>query len=530
VVLYAGVRKDQQRRRDMAGNRLDHGERLIVSQAELREMLERHDPDRPFTDADVLAAVGHLANHGYVAVLRNSRGESRILLAPELLNNVAASIVLEARRNPRGLGSLEEHRVLAGDYAFPELHGLDADERETLLDSAVAMFLSRHICFRETDPLSARVYLVFPELINLKRPEVKQPEPVSDGTAYTVTGAVENVYASLVVLLGYTGVFARTSQWRNQAEYTVGDGLVCGFRLEAEREGVLDLVLYFGSATGDPIRMLFQGLFESFLARRNLTVRRFQPMSCSKGHLLNRAVIREQLADGNETIFCMRCGEQLSLPPADAPIQLARQESTDLSAQRRAADQRSRFEQALFRLKTSRAADLAAQPTCFISYAWGNQAHEQWVERELATDLAKAGITVILDRWENARIGASVPRFAERAATADRVVVVGTPLYLAKYSNDIPMGGFVVAAEGDLIGHRLTGTESRKRTVLPILLEGTPETALPPLLRGRVYADFREPTEYFLTAFNLILSAHDIPPADSLCVELHEYIMGTRSA
>ena len=297
------------------GLKEDHdGRRTIVSPGALRETLEHHDPDRRFSDAEMLAAVGHLVNHGYVALLRTSRGQTRILLAPELLNNVAASIVLEARRNPKGLGSLEEQRVLSADYAFPELHSLDTDDRDTLLDSAVAMFLAHSVCFRETDPLSSRVYLVFPELINLKRPAVKDPQPVSDGVAYTVTGAVENVYASLVVLLGYTDLFTRTNQWRNQAEYVVGEGLVCGFRLEAEREGELDFVLYFGPAVGEPIRMLFQGLFESFLARRDLTVRRFEPVTCSKGHQLNRAVVREQLADGNETVFCTRCGERLSLP------------------------------------------------------------------------------------------------------------------------------------------------------------------------------------------------------------------------
>jgi hypothetical protein len=250
-------------------------------------------------------------------------------------------------------------------------------------------------------------------------------------------------------------------------------------------------------------------------------------VTCSKGHQLNRAVVREQLADGDETVFCTRCGERLSLPRADVPIQSVRHQSADLDTQRNAADQRSRFEQALFRLKTSRAVGPAMQPTCFISYAWGNPEHEQWVERQLAADLAKAGITVILDRWENPQIGASMPRFVERAASADRVIVVGTPLYRAKYNNDTPMGGFVVAAEGDIIGHRLTSTESRKQTVLPVLLEGTMETALPPLLHGRVYGDFRQPDQYFLTAFNLILSVREIPPNDPICVELRQYIQGS---
>ena len=58
--------------------------------------------------------------------------------------------------------------------------------------------------------------------------------------------------------------------------------------------------------------------------------------------------------------------------------------------------------------------------------------------------LAKAGITVVLDRWENARIGASVPRFVERISGADQVIVVGTPSYRTKYDNNEPMGAFVV--------------------------------------------------------------------------------------
>ena len=233
--------------------------------------------------------------------------------------------------------------------------------------------------------------------------------------AYTVSGAVENVYASLVVLLGYTHTFTRTNQWRNHARYEVGNGLVCGFRQEAERDGELDFVLYFGTNVGRPVRTLFQSLFESFLARRNLTVRRYEPVVCSKGHPLNRAVVREQMSGGADFAFCTECGEKIVLPesrPADPTD--ASEQATEVEAQRRAADQRSRFEQVLFRLKTYVTEQKIAAPECFISYAWGNPEHERWVEHSLATDLHKAGITVVLDRWENARIGASVPRFVER--------------------------------------------------------------------------------------------------------------------
>ena len=56
----------------------------------------------------MLTAVGHLATHGYVTRLNILRGEPRILLVPESPNNLAASFVLEAYRNRKGLGSLEE--------------------------------------------------------------------------------------------------------------------------------------------------------------------------------------------------------------------------------------------------------------------------------------------------------------------------------------------------------------------------------------------------------------------------------------
>ena len=123
-------------------------------------------------------------------------------------------------------------------------------------------------------------YLVFPELINLKKPPDEETA-TEDGVAYTVSGPTENVFASLVVLLGYTHTFTRTAQWHNNARYEIGDGLVCGFRQEAERDGELDFVLCFGPDVGGPVRTLFQGLFESFLARRNLTVMRYEPVRCS---------------------------------------------------------------------------------------------------------------------------------------------------------------------------------------------------------------------------------------------------------
>ena len=495
--------------------------RLIVSPPDLRKRLEKTDKTWKFSDAEMMTAVGHLANYGYVRVLRTSKGEERILLAPELLNNLAASFVLEARRNPKGLGSLEEKRLLAGEYQFRELENLSKDEQDILLDSAALLFLEHNVCFRETDPLSVKSYLVFPELINLKKPVLEDEKPTEEGVAYTVSGAVENVYASLVVLLGYTQTFTRTNQWRSQARYEVGEGLICGFHQD-EREGEMDLVLYFGTNVGRPVRTLFQGLFESFLARRNLSVFRYEPVICSNGHALNRAVVRDQLRKGNTSTFCSDCGEKLILPKSDEPIQLTQTERRKVEEQQWIAARRSLFEQAVFQVMSYVEDQNLPRPECFISYAWGDKEQERWVERNLATDLQKAGINVVLDRWENSRVGASVSRFVARIEKSDLVIVVGTPLYRKKYENKETSTGYVVAAEVDMISNRLLGTEAQKESVLPLLLSGEKILSLPPLLHGKVYADFRNERDYFTTAFDLILDLYQIPHKAQAVADLRE--------
>lgn len=116
----------------------------------------------------------------------------------------------------------------------------------------------------------------------------------------------------------------------------------------------------------------------------------------------------------------------------------------------------------------------------------------------------------------------------ERVAKSNRVIVVGTPLYRKKYDNGEPMPGFVVAAEGDLIGKQMIGTEAQKESVLPILLEETEEITFPHLLHGRVYADFRNNEGYFDTALKLLLSLYQIKPQEPVAIDLRESLEGRK--
>src|SRR5947209_18888489 len=63
---------------------------VLVSQEQLRALLKATDPDWNFSDAEIMTAVGHLQNHGYVTILRRSSQQQSLLLATEVLINLAA--------------------------------------------------------------------------------------------------------------------------------------------------------------------------------------------------------------------------------------------------------------------------------------------------------------------------------------------------------------------------------------------------------------------------------------------------------
>jgi hypothetical protein len=217
---------------------------------------------------------------------------------------------------------------------------------------------------------------------------------------------------------------------------------------------------------------------------------------------------------------------ELALPKIEEPIQLTREVEAEIELQRRTAERRTRFQQAVFRVRAYVDEQEIKPRECFISYAWGVPEHERWVEKRLATDLQKAGISVVLDRWENNRIGSSIMRFVERIEECEHVIVIGTPLYRQKAKNVASAKGSVVAGEWDLAGIRMLAAEDQKRTVLPLLLAAQESDSFPALLRGRVHADFRNEAQYFITAFDLILSLYGLPTNHPAVADLRESLRG----
>ena len=483
---------------------------VLVSPAQLRSLLEASDPDWRFSDSEMMTAVGHLQNHGYVTILRRSSDEQTILLAPDLLINLAASFMHEAQANEKGLGALDESKALRNEYRFRELEPLSADERDVLLNAVTELFLARNLCFRES--VDNQTYLIFPSLILEQPPRLTGEAKLVEDTTYIVSGQVENVYAALVVLLGYSPSFQRVNQWSKQAQYETTHGHICGFKMVSGNSNELELALYYDNGTPDYIRARFQGLFEEVLYMHNVQVSKYLPVFCPKcKRQQERSTVIRRIQAGYDFLFCEHDGKKINLPRITERVALTRADRAAVERDETLSKMRTTYETALVRVKgfTRDRGDTRA-PTCFVSYAWGTPEQERWVLR-LTDDLRKADISALLDQLDNAAIGASLPRFAGQIEQSDFIVVVGTPDYRQKYENKLSRYGTMVAAEVDLINVRLTGTEEQKATVLPVLLAGEERLSFPPLLHRRVYGNFTRDELYFVTLFDLVLTLYHIP-------------------
>lgn len=449
---------------------------VLVSPLALREQLQATDQGWRFTDAEMMTAVQHLETHGYVAVLRSSAGEQHILLTPDLLVTLASSIVLLADKHPRELGAVSETELLQGEYPFEELAGLSPAESQILLDAAILRFLEHNISFRET--LDNDTLLIFPSLIKQKRP-LQDDLPSSDDISYVVRGRVENLYASLVVLLGYTPSFTRINQWQNQAQYEMGEGEICGFRLIEDREGEIELVLYYSDEMPASGRVKFQELSEQFLYQRDVEITPFPPVVCVNGHQQKRSAVMEAVREGLLSLFCYRCGKQTDLPNLEQSKAIGIGASPWLQREEAAARLRSKYEVQLTSIKSYRRG--WATPRCYISRV---DEQSEWA-KETVGDLRDAGVYVVEQ--------------ATQVESNDFVVVLDTPAYQKSFKSGAP----VLSADIPLINARLGN-----RQLISLALTGLTSAHE---FKGCNLGSFSDETHYPVSLFDLVLNLYAIP-------------------
>jgi small GTP-binding protein len=262
--------------------------------------------DRPYVDvsrADFDAILAHAQSHGFV--WRLSFG-GFLLLRPALLNAYASAVIQSARRHEDGLGCVRERDIIERRLGIRD--AVEGSAGQILLHAVIELFLEREIAFREGE------WIVFPSRLNRNQPPLSAC--LRRALYFLFEGVPEQIYATLVVRLAHSQVFANPTLWRDGAEFAYGDGR-CSFRLSAAGDGSAELSLYFTEEVPDFARRLFAHFVQEHLARRALpgTFSRQVVYQCGNcgWEVRDRELLDRKLAQGRTTLPCLDCEGAVSL-------------------------------------------------------------------------------------------------------------------------------------------------------------------------------------------------------------------------
>ncbi|HEX8922104.1 MAG TPA: toll/interleukin-1 receptor domain-containing protein, partial [Pyrinomonadaceae bacterium] len=270
----------------------------------------------------------------------------------------------------------------------------------------------------------------------------------------------------------------RINQWQNQAQYEMHEDEICGFRVIEDREGEIELVLYYGDQMPAGGRAKFQELYEQFLYQRDVNVTRFPPVVCDNKHQQKRATVIERARARKPFMFCDECGDKVTLPDFDKPQTIGIGASPWLQHEEAAARLRATYEVQLTKVKGYRRG--WAAPRCYVSH---HPDHATWA-KELIQDLRAAGVYVVEQ--------------VAQVQPDDFVIVLDTPAYQKAFSTS------VLAADAPLIRARL----DKRRQLISLALTGKAGSHES---EDCELGSFCDKTHYPVSLFDLVLNLYTIP-------------------
>jgi class 3 adenylate cyclase/GTPase SAR1 family protein len=277
--------------------------------------------------------IGRLENRD---LIRRLTFGGYVLLQPELLDAYASAMVITAKDEPDGLGSMAEEVALAGRFFVPKEQKVsDPGQEQLLLHATVEELVLHDLALRENADDGR--YLVFPSQFN--RDYEDAPEPKGKAVAITFDGPVQSIYATLAVRLGHSGLFTtgRAEMWRNAAIFTAKAGGKCGLFLNEFDEARGRLILFFNEEASPETRFHFEEFVMAHAKRRALQdsielVRFFVCSFC--GDPVPDSYVK-RLRERGKTTFECACGRMVSLVEPKERIHFeSKVEAMDRSADR----------------------------------------------------------------------------------------------------------------------------------------------------------------------------------------------------
>lgn len=393
-----------------------------------------------------------------------------VLLQPELLDSYASAMIIAARDEPDGLGSIREDDARSGNFRMTEDERINnQDQEKLLLLATVEDLLSHEIALRES--ANEGSYLIFPSQLTRENPDL--PDPAGKSIVFGFEGPVFNVYATLAVRLSHSGLFRKREMWKNAASYDTTMGGTYGLFLRETAEGKGELSLFFDGPTSQEMRYQFEEFVHTHLLRRVLpnSILRHRIFACEdcRTPVTDMQAIRRR-ERGFDWIACNVCGTRVSLLDREELPRITQASIVpDLEL---AADVHRERDVASYRLRGKLA---TRDYDVFLCH----NSQEKRIVKEIAQTLKENGILPWLDEWE-LRPGLPWQRALEKQITHIKAAAVFVGQKGVGPWQDMELDAF------------LRQFVKRSCPVIPVILPKCKKPPkLPPFLQGMTWVDFR---------------------------------------
>ncbi|MFO0937470.1 MAG: metallophosphoesterase [Gemmataceae bacterium] len=293
-----------QRIREEVDARRAAGE-VVVQLREFNDALRLKFPTH-FEENAAWAVTDQLARQGLLTKTQTKSGEEALILRVDVVEQYAASLVILARDNPRcvpafpeaELGNRQEY--LSGIVPATRLAW---GQERVVLECVAELMIQHGVCFRHMGLLVFPT--LFPEVPNDVDAE-KLPHAVS--LWYDFTGAIDNVYASLVAGLMVLQPFGAGRLTPGRAEFEIPAEGMCGLRRIRRPGGLAHIELFFDPKTPQPRQDEFIAYVESHLQENGVEVTEYRSIKCPEcGKEIPEDTVQERIADGKKDVVCGRC-------------------------------------------------------------------------------------------------------------------------------------------------------------------------------------------------------------------------------
>jgi GTPase SAR1 family protein/predicted MPP superfamily phosphohydrolase len=402
---------------------------MLYSELERRVRLRaENDPQLEYDSQSVNTVVGQLAGQGQIVETRLSSGDRVLVLQIGFISIYAGSLILAARDNQKGVPALEELMVVSGRMPLPRIKAeerVNALQERIVLECTIQLLMDRGLCFKHEG------MLIFPT-------EFKQIEAADGERAartvtiyYDFTGAIDNIWASLVTQLAMSGEnetgFGRVRLWKNHAEFEKPGQGVCGLSKIDRQSGAAHLDLLFSDEVSTKTTDLFISFVDTHLRKEGVEIKEGWKMVCANGHPFAEEAIKARIAEGKTDIGCW----------CDSRVLIGKS----------AEEARAATERELVALKTSinkiKKHEIAETRSgfkpleVFISYSH----RDEGLREELGKHLSALRRETVIGIWHDRMIGAGAEWKGEidrRLESAGVILLLISPDFMAsEYCYDI---------------------------------------------------------------------------------------------